>query len=243
MNEEENCLILESSNRWIIAGIYGAEIAVEEVIEAPRSSLQILPEMIQRLLKKARIEKPAWITAARGPGSFTGIRICVAFARNLAQLWAIPVLGIPSLYFYCYDLLKKNKMRNKEGLALLIRAKQSKIYGLALPASASSPDSKQERSMAHSQWKIVYESPEQFLSSLARSSAIYADDPENICNMMGAQAKEKLSLHDREIRKMPAPEAKHLYHLALEYFGGKKHASPWYKLQALYFRKNSFSRC
>ena len=58
-----------------------------------------LPGLIEEVLASAGVTLPALtrIAVVTGPGSFTGIRIGVAFARGLSLALKIPAIGITSL--------------------------------------------------------------------------------------------------------------------------------------------------
>ncbi len=64
-----------------------------------RTHSQKLLPLIDRLLKDSRIDLKELkaIAVAKGPGSFTGIRIGMATAKGLAQALGIPAIGIPTL--------------------------------------------------------------------------------------------------------------------------------------------------
>ena len=78
----------------------------EEVSERTLSHLQNLIPMVDVLLKKCvlKIDDVGGIAVSEGPGSFTGIRIGVSTARALAQTSGKPLLGVPTLRAFAYNL-------------------------------------------------------------------------------------------------------------------------------------------
>jgi tRNA threonylcarbamoyl adenosine modification protein YeaZ len=66
----------------------------------PRESSFRLVLEIQKGFEKVGWKSPDLIIACVGPGSFTGLRISVGTARNLSQIWKVPVFGIDSLECY-----------------------------------------------------------------------------------------------------------------------------------------------
>lgn len=68
-------------------------------IDAPREHSQRLLPMIDSLLKKASmsLKDVDLIAYGRGPGSFTGIRICTSITQGLALGLEKPVIGISTL--------------------------------------------------------------------------------------------------------------------------------------------------
>ncbi len=63
-----------------------------------RGALESLAVLLERLLRQGGVEVDALdlIGVCTGPGSFTGLRIGVAFAKTLAQTRNIPIVGISS---------------------------------------------------------------------------------------------------------------------------------------------------
>lgn len=87
------------------------------------SSFRLVKD-IQIALEESSIQKPDAILCGIGPGSFTGIRIAVSTARNLAQLWEIPVKGVDSLKVYSSYYYYKTKNPS----FVVLDAKQKKVY-------------------------------------------------------------------------------------------------------------------
>ncbi len=57
--------------------------------------------MTELSLKREQLQS---ICVGLGPGGFTGVRVVVVTARTLAQILAIPLIGINSLESACYEL-------------------------------------------------------------------------------------------------------------------------------------------
>ena len=70
------------------------------------SHLQNLLPMAGELLKKCELELNdlTHIAASVGPGSFTGIRIGVSTARALAQTLGLPVISVPTLQAFVWNV-------------------------------------------------------------------------------------------------------------------------------------------
>lgn len=109
---QRSTLLLDCSNSWIIVGlqIEGKFYGIPR--HAPREAFRLLPGMIEVCLKQGGIKKPDQIACVRGPGSFTGTRLAVATARNLAQLWQIPVYACDSLSYYASESLQEWRLQN-----------------------------------------------------------------------------------------------------------------------------------
>ena len=125
---KNTCLLLDTSNSWNLLGVYARGQYFSHSLEEQRQTLTLLPEAILKVLSLAKIKRPDYIIAATGPGSFTGLRLGISFARNLSQLWDIPVLGLPSLFFYGYDLLQKDAFAHTQRIGLMLDAKRRQVY-------------------------------------------------------------------------------------------------------------------
>lgn len=70
------------------------------------SHLQCLVPMIGELLESCRltIDDVTHLAVSEGPGSFTGIRIGMATAKALAQVKGIPVIPVPTLMAFTYNV-------------------------------------------------------------------------------------------------------------------------------------------
>lgn len=72
------------------------------------SHLQELSSMVLRILDEESVkgEELDLIAVSRGPGSFTGIRIGMATAKALAQIWDKPIVTVPTLEAFAYRKLE-----------------------------------------------------------------------------------------------------------------------------------------
>ena len=120
-----NILFFDATNDWIIVKVYQTDKELYSYSgNHPRESSFRLITDISKALDSVGIEKPDRIVTCLGPGSFTGIRITVSTARNLAQIWNIPVTGIDSVEMTASWYFHKT---GKPVLALL-EGKQKKVY-------------------------------------------------------------------------------------------------------------------
>ncbi len=107
-----NSLFFDVTNNWIIIETYSDTSPKIPVYSFkgffPRESSFRLVKEIEVALLNSNFQKPDMIVACNGPGSFTGIRICVSTARNFGQIWNTPVVGINSIEFYSEYYFQKS---------------------------------------------------------------------------------------------------------------------------------------
>lgn len=99
-------LAFDTANEVIALGLGVLDEATQTVhclaskrIPAHRSSnTRLLPE-IDALLTAEKMERAdiATVCCGRGPGSFTGVRICIATAKGIAQALGVPLIGVSTL--------------------------------------------------------------------------------------------------------------------------------------------------
>lgn len=121
-----NVLFIDTSNDWLTTALFTCQSTELEAVfyrhslSYKEASYRLILE-IEQAIQTPAIEKPDCIVTCTGPGSFTGIRICVATARNLSQIWQIPVLGLDSLELYAHGYPNDQQI-------ILLNARQKKIY-------------------------------------------------------------------------------------------------------------------
>ena len=122
-----NVLAIDTSNYSLGIALINQEQVIGEYITNMKKnhSIRVMPA-IERLLgdcemKPADIEK---IVVAKGPGSYTGVRIGVTIAKTLAWTLNIPLVGISSL-----EVLAAGVGRYFDGyVSPLFDARRGQIY-------------------------------------------------------------------------------------------------------------------
>ena len=94
----------------------------ERTIETKERSEEILPELVNAVLQKGgiKLSEVKKIAVCLGPGSYTGLRVGVAFAKGLAQFGEVQIVGVDD-----FDVLSGAVSEN--GI-ILFDAKNERVY-------------------------------------------------------------------------------------------------------------------
>lgn len=95
--------------------------------QLPRQHTQFLLPMVEQCLSAHALSMGdiSAIAFARGPGSFTGLRVCAATVQGLAAAVAIPVLPVSSLAAMAYLAFQDN---SDEQLVVSLDARMDEVY-------------------------------------------------------------------------------------------------------------------
>ena len=76
-----------------------SDIVAAREVPAHRASNTVLLAQVDGLLAEAGVSKEdiAAVVCGRGPGSFTGVRICMATAKGMASALEVPLYGVSTL--------------------------------------------------------------------------------------------------------------------------------------------------
>ena len=122
-----NVLAIDTSNTTLGIAIINEDQVIGEYITNMKKnhSIRVMPAMERLLsdcdLKPADLDK---IVVAKGPGSYTGVRIGVTIAKTLAWTLNVPLVGISSL-----EALAAGVARHFDGfVSPLFDARRGQIY-------------------------------------------------------------------------------------------------------------------
>ncbi|TAA48768.1 tRNA (adenosine(37)-N6)-threonylcarbamoyltransferase complex dimerization subunit type 1 TsaB [Corallincola spongiicola] len=120
-------LALDACTEVCSAAILDGDQVIERECFAPREHSQRLLPMVDELLAEAGygIRDMDAIAFGRGPGSFTGVRICVGFAQGLALGADLPMIGVSTLEAMA---LQANQQHQVSKVIAAIDARMSEIY-------------------------------------------------------------------------------------------------------------------
>ena len=102
-----NLLAIETTGPYASVAIFREDGAIRsKTSDRKLSHLQNLLPMTGALLKECALEISdlTHIAASIGPGSFTGIRIGVSTARALSQTLSLPVIAVPTLRSFIWNM-------------------------------------------------------------------------------------------------------------------------------------------
>lgn len=108
-----------------VALVSGETVVSEFSINHKKTHSAMLLPMISSMLQQAEIELSdiSLITVAKGPGSFTGLRIGAATAKGLAFATGIPLVGVSTLLGLAYNLKGEKRL-----VCPIMDARRSEVY-------------------------------------------------------------------------------------------------------------------
>lgn len=127
---------IDSCSDWIsVALAGGGRLLASESLWAPRRHAELLPLLVEEVLSKSSrsmLDLSA-VSVTVGPGSFTGIKIGLAYSRGLGLALGVELLGIGSLEAMAYPWAGA---RSTAVLAVLPAKPGLYYYGLLPPRSS-----------------------------------------------------------------------------------------------------------
>ncbi len=143
--ESPRLLAIDASSEQCSVAVSSDGKTESETCDTPKSHARVILLMVDKLLAAARLSLPDLdaVLVSLGPGSFTGIRICLSIAQGLAYGAQLPLLGASSLEVLAKTLSLKAQQPG-ELLVPCLDARMNEIYwavyrcreGKLLPVSA-----------------------------------------------------------------------------------------------------------
>ncbi|MBI4343887.1 MAG: tRNA (adenosine(37)-N6)-threonylcarbamoyltransferase complex dimerization subunit type 1 TsaB, partial [Candidatus Omnitrophica bacterium] len=168
-----NLLAIDTATRQLSVALLKGEtlIASQDVLTAEHPHATLLPETVARVLKGAglTLSQVEGVAVDLGPGSFTGLRIGLAFVKGLLFRKSVPVVGIPSL-----DVLAAGLGRSSSAVGVVLDAKQQKVYAARYRPDADPPQRQGEYVLGQVQDALAG-FPEGPLTLLGDGCAVYRE--------------------------------------------------------------------
>ncbi len=132
-------LALDTSSEGCSAALLINGSLTERFALAPRGHTRLLMPMIRELLAEQGLA-PAELDAlafARGPGSFTGLRIATGVVQGLAWGLEVPVVPVSSLAAVALSAMETLNVAEGDGLAIAFDARMGEVYWGCFQASVA----------------------------------------------------------------------------------------------------------
>lgn len=102
----------------------GTEVLSERVFRTRRHhTVELAPQVAQTLRSgQASAQDLTGLAVAKGPGSYTGLRIGMALAKGMALAHDLPLVGVPTL-----DVVAAAQPRREEELLAVLRAGRGRV--------------------------------------------------------------------------------------------------------------------
>jgi tRNA threonylcarbamoyladenosine biosynthesis protein TsaB len=102
----------------------GFRVLMEQTWKSPRRHTVELTARLVDAMAQLDVgpERLSGVAVAKGPGSFTGLRIGMAVAKGLAMAQRLPLVGIPTL-----DVVASAQGRDRRRLGAVLQAGRSRI--------------------------------------------------------------------------------------------------------------------
>ena len=132
-------LAIETTGPLASAAIYKDGATVYAINGSEFSHLSECVPMIKALMEDEGVkgEDLDAVAVSCGPGSFTGIRIGMATAKGLAQVWNKPIIEVPTLESFAYADMPYT---HSTLICPLFDARRSQVYAAAYRRSAEWED-------------------------------------------------------------------------------------------------------
>ncbi|MGC8121663.1 tRNA (adenosine(37)-N6)-threonylcarbamoyltransferase complex dimerization subunit type 1 TsaB [Marinobacter sp. VGCF2001] len=134
-------LALDTSSEGCSAALWLDGRVTDRFELAPRGHTRLLMPMVRELLAEQQIS-PGELDAlafARGPGSFTGLRIATGVVQGLAWGLGIPVVPVSSLAAVALAAIENHALKDGDCVAVTFDARMGEVYWGAFRCEAGLP--------------------------------------------------------------------------------------------------------
>ena len=123
-----NILALDTCTEACSAAFLYNDTLYEQTVMTQRGHSELVLGLIDAVLAEANatLADVEVLAYGRGPGSFTGVRVCVSVAQGIAFARELPVVGISTLAAVAQDIIET---RTSDYIAVAMDARMGEVYG------------------------------------------------------------------------------------------------------------------
>ena len=178
-------LAIDTATRSVGLALHGGDALLAEHVWVTNGyhTVELAPEIALMLRRADRqVSDLTAIAVAKGPGSYTGLRIGMALGKGLSLVHNLKMVAIPT-----FHIIAHAQPRRKEKLVAVISAGRKRIAALWYKWGSRGWESKSEPE--NTTWDELVQS---------------LDERTFICGEIETQARKKLEEHDLAILSSPA---------------------------------------
>lgn len=126
-----SCILsIDTSSDSCSVALLVNEQVTSECIESPRQHSQQLLPLVDKVLKSQKLDLQDLdaIAYGRGPGSFTGLRICLGVVQGLAYSNDIPIIPVSTLQAMAQGALRRGYLKLGEKVLTALDARMNEVY-------------------------------------------------------------------------------------------------------------------
>jgi tRNA threonylcarbamoyladenosine biosynthesis protein TsaB len=122
-----NLLAIDTCTEVCSVSLYSGNIKIDRFVKGVEKSSGLILPLCDEVLEEASlgISDLDGIVYTRGPGAFTGVRICIGVVQGISFANNLPTLGFSTLEVLGYGARKKY---NSEKVAIAIDARMGEVY-------------------------------------------------------------------------------------------------------------------
>ncbi|MYM62561.1 tRNA (adenosine(37)-N6)-threonylcarbamoyltransferase complex dimerization subunit type 1 TsaB [Pseudomaricurvus sp. HS19] len=151
-------LAMDTSSEGCSVAILQDGAVSAKYLAAPRQHTQLLLPMVDEMLSSAglTLNQVDAIAYGRGPGSFTGLRICLGIAQGLGFAAERQLVGVSSLETMACEAVFRHRLPAGERLLVAIDARMDEVYWCVYQVTADGIESLSEETLSPPQMVAEY---------------------------------------------------------------------------------------
>lgn len=164
-------LILETSGSACSVAVCQGAVLASETIHEPLQHAALLAPLAKKILEEAlgSAKRLNGVAVSSGPGSYTGLRIGLAFAKGLCQALEIPLILLPSSAIFRLSLQRQYPQIQEHPVLIAWSSKKDYLYLTAF--SSTGENLLPEENYPRATWPEIWRSLQGTAPWLAGSGA------------------------------------------------------------------------